>query len=125
MKKILEENNLTGWKTFPIKLYDKNGNEISGYHGFSIIGHCNPINYEKSAIIEKRKVPTGPICKFYKGMFIDKWDETDFFTPEGTYEIFITKKAADILKKNKITNVQLENLTDSEIDAHHVKKKHS
>src|SRR4051812_1019570 len=25
---ILEKNNLRGWKTFPIKLYDKKGNEI-------------------------------------------------------------------------------------------------
>src|ERR1700722_20078064 len=33
MRKILEENNLTGWKVFPIKLYDKKGNEIADYHG--------------------------------------------------------------------------------------------
>src|ERR1700678_3180654 len=46
MRKILEENNLTGWKVFPIKLYDKKGNEIVGYHGFSAAGHSGPTSYK-------------------------------------------------------------------------------
>jgi hypothetical protein len=54
---------------------------------------------------------------------IDKWDGSDFFTPEGTYETFITRKAADVLKKNKISNVRLKNLADAEIDVDNVIKK--
>lgn len=122
MKTILEENNLTGWKTFPIKLYDKNGGEIIGYHGLSITGRCGSTSFEKSKIIEKQLVPTGPICKYYKGIHIDKWDGSDFFSPDKKYRTFITKKAADILKKNKLTNVRLENLADHEIDVRYVKK---
>jgi hypothetical protein len=34
MKSILEENNLTGWKTFDIQIYDKKKNEICGYYGW-------------------------------------------------------------------------------------------
>ena len=120
MKLILEKNNFTGWKTFPIKLYDKKGVEISGYHGFSITGHCASIDYKKSKVIEKRMVPTGPICKFYKGILIDKWDGTDFFSPVDTYDLFITHRAADVLKKNKITNVHLENLTEYETSVSNV-----
>ena len=116
MKRILEENHLTGWKVFPIKLYDKKDNEILGYYGFSITGHCGPTSYAKSEIIEKRLVPNGPLCKYYKGVTINDWDGSDFFTPEGTYETFITKKAADILTKNKISNMYLENLAEAEID---------
>ena len=122
MRKTLEENNLTGWKVFPIKLYDKKGNEITGYHGFSATGHSGPTSYEKSEIIEKRRVPHGPLCKFYKGVNIDNWDGTDFFTPDGTYQTFITKKTADILKKNKITNVYLENLAEKEMNLDNVLK---
>lgn len=122
LKAVLESNELTGWKTFPIKLYDKKGNEINGYHGFSMTGHCSRINYGKSEIIEKRLVPNGPVCKFYKGIVIDNWDGSDFFTPDETYHTFITKRAAEILKKNKITNMRkLENLTKSEIDVDDVK----
>jgi len=122
MKTVLEENKLTGWKAFPIELYDKKGNRISGYHGFSITGQSSPTTYDNCEIIEKRMVPNGPVCKFYKGVSIDKWDGSDFFTPEGTYETFITKKAADILKKNKITNLELINLADSEMDVDNILK---
>jgi len=123
MKMILEENKLTGWQTFPIKLYDKKENEIPEYYGFSIIGKCAPINYGNSEIVEKRLVPTGPICKFYKGISIDKWNRVDFFTPEGSYTIFATKKAADILRKNKITNMRFEDVCDIEIDIDDIKSK--
>ena len=122
MKTVLEENNLTGWKTFPIKLYDKNGNEIIGYHGLSITGRCGSASFEKSEIIEKQLVPTGPVCKYYKGISIDNWDGMDFFSPDKKYRAFITKRTADILKKSKLTNVRLENLADQEIDVRHVKK---
>ena len=122
MRKVLEENHLTGWKVFPIKLYDKKGREITGYHGFSITGQSGPTSYEKSEIIEKRLVPNGPLCKYYKGIFIDKWDGTDFFTPDGTYQTFITKKAANILKENKISNMELRNLAEIETNVRYVKK---
>ena len=52
MKAILEENGLTGWQTFPIKLYNIEGHEIIGYHGFSIA-----TSFAKSEIVEKRMVP--------------------------------------------------------------------
>lgn len=121
MKTILEENKLTGWKTFLIKIYDKNGSEIVGYHGLSITGRCGPTSFEKSEIIEKKLVPTGPACKYYKGISIDKWDGMDFFSPDKKYRTFVTKKAADILTKSKLTNLRLENLADHEIDVRHVK----
>ena len=118
MKEILEKNHLTGWKVFPINLYDKKNKEITGYHGFSTTGRCGPINYKKSTIIEKRLVPTGPIYKYYKGLHIelDQWDGSDFFIPEKTCAIIITQKAANVLKKNKITNIRLKNLADMEMD---------
>ena len=122
MKKILEENKLTGWRTFPIRLYNPEGVEVPGYHGFSVIGRSSPTNYERSEIIEKQKIPNGPVSLYYKGVSVDTWDGADFFTPDQTYQIFITKKAADVLKKNKITNFQLESLAEKETAVHHVKK---
>ena len=115
MKTILEDNKLTGWKTYSIELYDKKGNKITGYHGFSVVGNCGPINYEKSEIIEKRLVPTGPVCKYYKGIVVDQWDGDDFFTPLRTYGTFVTKRAVDVLKTHKISNMNLENLANMEV----------
>lgn len=114
MKNVLEENQLTGWKVFPIKLFDKKDHEITGYYGLSVIGQSSATSYKKSEILEKRLVPNGPLCKFFKGVFIEKWDGSDFFTPDGTYQTFITRKACEILKKNNITNYYLINLAEKE-----------
>lgn len=123
LKAVLEENNLTGWKTYPTKLVDKKGVEILGYHGFSIVGRCDPVDYSKSEIIEKQIREDGPFWTYYKGIHIDleKWDGSDFFLPKGTFAIYVTSKVADLMKKNKITNLRLENLADSEIDESTVK----
>ena len=122
MKTILEENHLTGWKVFPIKLYDKKGTEIHGYHGFSIIGKCGTHDYQKSTIVEKQFIPNGPFYKYYKGLFVKDWDGLDFFIPERTYQLLVSSKAADVLKRNKITNLNLKPLSDYEIEVELVRK---
>jgi hypothetical protein len=116
LKDILEKNHLTGWKTFPIKLYDKKEKEISGYYGFSVTGMCGNLTFKDSDIIEKKLIPSGPLCRFYKGVHInlDEWDNCDFFTPVNSSRTIVTRGAAEILKKNKISNLNLQNLTEIE-----------
>lgn len=116
MKTVLEENSLTGWKTFDVRILDKQGQEVIGYYGLSITGRCGPIDYSKCEIIEKRLVPNGPLSKYYKGLPIglDKWDGSDFFLPERNFGTVVTSKAAEVLKKNKLTNIRLENLAEIE-----------
>ncbi len=120
LRMVLEENRLTGWQIFPIRLYDVRGKEINGYHGFSIIGHSGPTSYDKSSIIENEA-----FYPYYKGVSVDKWDGSDFFTPDKTYQIFITNRAAEILKKKKITNIQLENLAEKETPIRHVRRENN
>ena len=64
-------------------------------------------------------MPKGPIVRFYKGATVDlnKWDGSDFFVPEGTTGIVITKRVAEQLERNKITNLKLTNVAEEEIDA--------
>ena len=116
MKTILEDNNLNGWKTFTVKVFDKSGYNINGYHGLSITGRCGKINCNKSKVIELKLVSDGPIVKFYKGMHVDldKWDGSDFFLPEKNFKILITSKVVEILKNHQLTNVRFENLLDIE-----------
>ncbi|MDR3623769.1 MAG: hypothetical protein P4L16_01360 [Chlamydiales bacterium] len=101
MKFVLENNNLTGWQTFPIKIFDKQKREIVGYHDLSITGICGPVDWNRSEIIEKRLVPTGPFGKYYKGLYIalDQWGKSDFFLPKNYAGIIVSSKAADVLKK--------------------------
>ena len=117
MKTVLEDNHLTGWQTFAVRVLTKKGEEISGYHGLSITGRCGKIDYSKSEVITKRLVPEGPLAKFYKGLHVglDKWDGSDFFLPEKYLGTIVTSRVAEILKREKLTNVRLENLADIEI----------
>lgn len=114
---VLKQNNITGWKTFSIKISDKLGKEVKGYSGFSIVGRCGEPDYTKSHIYEKQLVPNGKRTKYYKGLHIglDKWDGSDFFIPEKTLHIVITEKVRQIIRKQKITNVILQKLSEYEI----------
>lgn len=117
LKMLLEENCFTGWKTYPIILKDKEENQIKGYHGFSITGKAGCISYTNSPIIEKRLIESGPVVKLYKGAHVDlnEWSGCDFFVPEGTIGIVITRKVAEALERNKITNLSLDNLAEVEM----------
>jgi hypothetical protein len=117
MKIVLEQNNLTGWKMFPIKLFGKKREEIPGYHGFSVTGRSGGTDYSNGVMIEKESIAGTGLWKYYKGMTVDltKWDKTDFFKPESYEGIIVTEKAAMTLKSAHITNVKLTKLTDVEI----------
>jgi len=119
----LLESKLVGWKTFPIQIVDKKGVEIKGYSGFSIVGRSGPIDYNKSKIIEKRLTSNAPLSKFYKGLYFDleTWDGSDFFLTEKNYGPIVTKRAAEILTRNKFTNIELRNLSEIEMDDYTVK----
>jgi hypothetical protein len=116
MKTVLEENALTGWKIFVVQVMDRKGREIQGYHGLSITGRCGKIDYGKSEIIKKRLVPDTPLSKYYRGLHVglDEWDDSDFFLPEKYFGTIITSRAVEVLKKNKITNIRFDNLTEIE-----------
>jgi hypothetical protein len=117
LKTILEKHHFTGWQVYQIELYDKKGKEINGYHGFSVKGVCGPHSYNNSNIIEKRVIPNGPLCRFYKGVQIglEEWDGSDFFKATNSREPITTKKVTEILIENKITNMELINLAEVEI----------
>ena len=78
-------------------------NEILGYHGFSVIGRCGPIDDKKAEICERQSVPTGPFYTVYKGLYVglDKWDGSDFFIPDESMCFIVTNKAAKTLQKKQ------------------------
>lgn len=93
---LLRDNNITGWNTYRISI---TGNEEI-YYGFQVIGKCGKL--------EESAVPGFSIG--YKFDFT-LWDGSDFFSPENTSLIFCTSKVRDLIKKNKITNVELTDIS--------------
>ncbi len=107
MKAIFEENQFTGWRSFPTRVYDKKDNEISGYHGLSFLGRASKPTYDERTIIEEQYAPNASIARYYIGLTFDEWDGSDFFVLKDTLMTSITKRVADELKKHKFTNLEL------------------
>ena len=101
LKSILEENQFTGWKSYPIELYDKKGNPVSGYSGFSVTGHGGRVYY--------------PFNKGWDSVGIDYlgwnpagWDGSDFFGLDNTRQRLVTEKVMHVLKKNRVDAVDFD-----------------
>src|SRR5262245_41585263 len=41
---ILKASDLSGWQTYPLDLFGKDGARISGYQGLAVHGRCGPID---------------------------------------------------------------------------------
>ena len=115
---VLIENQITGWKTFDVKIYDKKENEIDGYYGLTVTGRSGPMEFKESEIIEKRLVPHGPLSKYYVGCWIDmqSWDGSDFFVIAQSTHIIISNKVYEIIKANNITNIDMSDISEIEFD---------
>jgi len=96
---ILVENQLTGWKTYPVEIdwIDEK------FHGFQITG-------SSGELIEPK------VQGWYTGYKFDydSWDGTDFFSPADTHLRFISEKAYRLLTNSRISNVQFQNILEIE-----------
>lgn len=107
-KNILEESGIIGWKSYPIALFDKKGNPVEGYSGFSISGRAGKM----------QKFDQPPLEYGYsanaRGYYFDieTWDGSDLFNTEGTWFILATERFIRVLVKNKITACDYCRLTD-------------
>ena len=103
---ILENNGITGWKTYPIILYDKHGNRLDGYNGFYVDvmkgkgldfeppqDRCDKTTEDWKWIVTKRG-----------WLDITNWDGRDF-TRAG-WGIIVTERVVKLFKKEKVTGIR-------------------
>lgn len=113
LKQLLFDNNITGWKSYPIRMYDKRGNEVYGYSGFSVTGRCG-------GTLEYR---TDKVCyangyRFFEGLSFDiaQWDGSDIFMVNGNRSIIITKLVYKLFKAHKIDAIDMRALPEYDHD---------
>lgn len=96
LKNVLEQGHVTGWQTYPIKLFDKKGVEVDGYHGFSVIGRGGEFEDKDEYSIHER------VIKNIKWKYrLSNWDGSDFFfIKNGGF--YITEKVKILFRINKI-----------------------
>ncbi len=110
IKELLTASRLTGWSTYPVEVLDKNGHQVAGYHGLSIVGRCQSLTLDKEhskLIYEENARGRFP---YYQGFSIDSWDGSDFMMgADGmTGFILVTDGVRKLFQKTRATNLRLE-----------------
>lgn len=116
---LLSEHGITGWSTFPVEVYDRQGGPLPGYHGFAITGPVCRRDKSRSQIVAKPPpVPEGEGREVYRGLYFDEsqWDGSDFFWVDRSGGRVVTERVYRLFKRNKISNVRLVPLPEVEID---------
>ena len=107
-KNVLEECGITGWKSYPIALFDKKGNPVNGYNGFSITGRAGKMQKYDQLPLECGYSVDADGCYFD----INTWDGSDLFNTEGSWHIIASERFIKVLVDNKITACDYCRLTD-------------
>jgi hypothetical protein len=95
-KNVLEENSITGWTTYPIKI--ENLEDI--FYGFQVIG-------KGGEVTNRDKYGDVPMFKPVKWN-MEKWDGSDIFYIEETLVTVCTERVKEVVEKAKITNIIFE-----------------
>ncbi|GAP11842.1 hypothetical protein BECAL_03036 [Bellilinea caldifistulae] len=122
---LLRMNNITGWATYPVEVHGRKGEPLPGYHGFAVTGSECQRDRSRSQILTRQAVPGGEPFQVYRGLYFDEadWDGSDIFLIRN-HGIVVTQKVRNLLKKSKVTNVQLIPLVEVEIDVYLDKFEH-
>lgn len=107
-KNVLEECGITGWKSYPIALFDKKGNPVNGYNGFSITGRAGKM--EKFDQLPLECGYSADADGYY--FDVETWDGSDLFNTEGSWHIIVNERFIKVLVDNKITACDYCRLTD-------------
>lgn len=105
---VLENNNITGWTSFPAHLFTEGLERLEGYVGLSVTGRAGAIDKSRSQI-EHSALLNRSFDKKYPhrvGVYFqnDEWDGSDIFIPEGSGLLLFSQRAVDILEKENIEN---------------------
>ena len=115
---ILKENKFTGWSTYPVEVYDRKGNRLTGFYGFAITSYAGKRDLTRSTKIKKSPyVPGGSIPELYKGFYFNKteWDGSDIFRVHPSTKI-VKRVVKNVFIKERIRNVKFIALPDEETD---------
>ena len=103
---ILKAGQFSGWRTYPINLFAKDGARIPGYHGLAVHGRCGPI--DNSRAVKLQAIYPGGVFPTWRGLFFDPatWDGSDLFMPAGEVGWILAVDAVKrAFEKAKVSNV--------------------
>ena len=108
----------SGWRVYPVEVYDKDGELVPGYHGLAVNGRCGPIDDDLSPVmVLPPPVPQGEAMPHRIGIrfWPETWDGSDVFMPEGSGWVLVRQEVRDALTAAKITGIDLYRITEIEL----------
>jgi len=120
VRELMQHNKVSGWTTYAVQVFDADGTEIEGYHGFAVTGRCGPFDPDRSELVTKPPpTPQGRPALFRRGLVfdLDTWDGSDVFCPsiEGYKHVICVDRVRKLLAREKVTNVRWERLSEYEV----------
>lgn len=103
--RVLQDNKVSGWKTYPITLYDKKNQIITGYHGFSTIGKGGAMKGFQTS--EWERITQGNKLEYD----ISQWDGSDIFRIQPAF-LVVTEKVKDLFLKFNLSGAYFWPLSD-------------
>ncbi len=120
--RLLQQNDVSGWSTYPVEVLDNNGRLLAGYHGLSVTGVVCSADYSRSTVITKPPpAPRGRSYDVYRGLYFDaaEWDGSDMFWV-GRVRV-VVEKVKKVFEQIKVSNMCFTPLTEREIRVRHVR----
>ena len=121
--RLLEKYEVSGWSTYPVEVFDREGELLADYHGLVVTGAVCDADYSRSAVITKPPPALhGKSYDVYRGLFFDEgqWDGSDMFWVDGVR--VVAEKVKKVLQQNGIENVAFTPLREREIRVRHVRR---
>ena len=121
--RILHENKVSGWSTYPVEVFDPEGELLPDYHGLVVTGAVCDADYSRSAVIAKPPpAPRGKSYDVYKGLYFDEnqWDGSDMFWVGGVR--VVVEEVKRVLEQNGVENLAFTPLAEREIRVRHVRR---
>ena len=108
---LLRDGGFTGWDTYPIEVFLKDGSRLPGYRGLMVTGgECDTdISLSEQVDTIGGQGPYGYACTCLKGLpiVLDSWDGSDMFRLRSYGGVYISRRLRDALKDAKISNLDL------------------
>lgn len=120
---IFSENEVSGWSTYPVEVFDPEGELLPDYHGLAVTGAVCEADYRRSSIVTRPPpAPRGKSYDVYRGLYFDEaqWDGSDMFWVGGVR--VVVDKVKRVLELNGVENVAFTPLAEREIRVRHVRQ---
>jgi len=103
---LWKAENITGWDTFPVQIFDRTGNSLSKrYSGITVKGRAGKLDYNRSGAKTYLDENDEEVILSMEAIYFDlrKWDGSDIFLLDDGNWVLVTRRVIDLMKREKLT----------------------